>query len=58
MRNLNEKNIRKITKIGGRGRTMGITLPIEILDKLGWKEHQKVVVDLKGKTINIKDWKK
>jgi bifunctional DNA-binding transcriptional regulator/antitoxin component of YhaV-PrlF toxin-antitoxin module len=57
MRNLSEKNIRKITKMG-KGQTMGVTLPIEIVEKLGWKEHQKVVVILKGKTINIKDWKK
>lgn len=57
MRNLSEQNIRKITKMG-KGRTMGITLPVEVLDKLGWKEHQKVIVDLKGKTISIKDWKK
>jgi bifunctional DNA-binding transcriptional regulator/antitoxin component of YhaV-PrlF toxin-antitoxin module len=57
MRNLSEKNIRKITKMG-TGKTMGITLPIEILEKLGWKEHQKVVISLKRKTINIKDWKK
>jgi len=42
----------------GKGRTMGITLPIEFLDKLDWREHQKVVVTLKEKTINIKDWKK
>ena len=57
MRNLSEKNIRKITKMG-KGKTMGITLPIEIIDKLGRKEHQKVVVNLKGRTINIRDWKK
>lgn len=57
MRNLSEKNIRKITKMG-KGKTMGVTLPIEIMEKLSWKEHQKVVVSLKGKTINIKDWKK
>ena len=57
MRNLSEKNIRKITKMG-KGRTMGITLPIEILDEMGWKEHQKVIVSVKGKTITIKDWKK
>ena len=57
MRNLSEKNIRKITKMGV-GKTIGITLPIEIMEKLGWKEHQKVVVSLKGKTVNIKDWKK
>jgi len=58
MRNLSEKNIRKITKMGGRGKTMGITLPIEILKELGWRERQKVIVILKGKTISIRDWKK
>ncbi len=57
MRNLSEKNIRKLTKTG-KGKTLGITLPIEIVQKLGWKEHQKVVVALKGRTISVIDWKK
>ena len=57
MRKLKEKNIRKLTKMG-RGRSMGITLPIEIIGKLEWKEHQKVVVKLSGKKIIIEDWKK
>jgi bifunctional DNA-binding transcriptional regulator/antitoxin component of YhaV-PrlF toxin-antitoxin module len=57
MRKLNEKNIRKITKMG-KGRTVGITLPIEIIEKLGWKEHQKVVVKRSGKRIIIEDWEK
>ena len=30
---------------------------LEIIEKLKWKEHQKVVVNLKGKHIIIKDWK-
>jgi hypothetical protein len=29
-----------------------------MVEKLGWKEHQKVVVELEGKHIIIKDWKK
>jgi len=57
MRKLQEKNIRKLTKTGGEA-SMSLTLPIEIVEKLGWKEHQKVVVSLKGKTVSIKDWKK
>ena len=57
VRKLEEKNIRKITKMG-LGRTMGLTLPIEIIEKLGWKEHQKVVVRLSGKKIIIEDWPK
>jgi antitoxin component of MazEF toxin-antitoxin module len=55
-KDLKDKNIRKLTKMGG-GRSMGLTLPIEIIKKLGWKERQKVVVNLKGKHIIIKDWK-
>ena len=42
----------------GKGRTMGITLPIEIIEKLGWKEHQKVSVKLQGSKLIIEDWKK
>ena len=57
MRKLEEKNIRKLTKMGS-GFSMGLTLPIEIIQKLGWKEHQKVVVKLRGKEIIIKDWQK
>lgn len=36
-----------------------VTLPIEIIRKLGWKERQKVVIrSIPGKRIEIKDWKK
>ena len=37
---------------------MGLTLPIEIIKKLKWRERQKVVLNLRGQTITIKDWKK
>ena len=56
-RSLKEKNIRKLTKMGG-GRSMGITVPIEMLRKLGWRERQKVTVKLRGSKITIEDWKK
>jgi antitoxin component of MazEF toxin-antitoxin module len=55
-RKLVEKNIRKLTRMGG-GKSMGLTLPIEMLKELKWKERQKVVVKLKGKEIIIRDWK-
>jgi len=55
---LKDKNIRKLTKMGRGGGSIGLTLPIEIVKKLKWKERQKVVVKLKGKEIIIKDWKK
>ncbi len=53
-----DKNIRKLTRMGSKGTSVGLTLPIEIVKRLGWKERQKVVVKLKGKEITIKDWKK
>ncbi len=56
-RKLKEKNIRKLTKMGG-GRSLGLTLPIEMVEKLKWKERQKVTVRLAGKKLIIQDWKK
>lgn len=53
-----DKNIRKLMRMGRGGVSVGLTLPIEIVKQLGWKERQKVVVKLKGKEIIIKDWKK
>jgi len=48
---------RKLTHMGS-GRSYGITLPIEEIRSLGWKERQKVVIARKGKTFIIRDWKK
>ena len=52
----NQRNIRKITKSGST--SLGITLPIEILRELKWKEKQRVIVRRKGKSLIITDWKK
>lgn len=43
--------------MGSGGKSIGITLPIEIVRDLKWRERQKVVVERKGKTITIRDWK-
>jgi len=56
VRKIGESNIRKLTKIGGM--SLGLTLPIEVVRKLGWKERQKVVVKVERKRIIIRDWKK
>ncbi|MCK5510978.1 AbrB/MazE/SpoVT family DNA-binding domain-containing protein [Candidatus Parcubacteria bacterium] len=56
-RKLKDKNIRKLTRMGG-GRSMGLTLPVEILRELGWRKKQKVVVKRTGKRIVIEDWKR
>ena len=54
-RKLGESNIRKLTKIG-RG-SIAVTIPIEIVREMKWKEKQKVVVKKTGKRIIIEDWK-
>lgn len=56
-RALNQNNIRKLTKTGG-GKSISVTIPIEIVRELKWRERQKVVVTKRGESIIIKDWKK
>jgi antitoxin component of MazEF toxin-antitoxin module len=51
-----EKNIRKLTRVGKS--SIAVTIPVEIIRELKWKERQKVILDLKGGQITIKDWKK
>jgi antitoxin component of MazEF toxin-antitoxin module len=53
-RKLKEKNIRKITKVGGT--SYAVTLPIEFVKELGWRERQKVVVKKVGKRLIVSDW--
>ncbi len=57
-RNLEDRNIRKLSKSGGNSGSICVTLPIEIVRELGWKEKQKVVVKKHGKGIIISDWSK
>ena len=56
-RSFEESNIRSLTKIGG-GTSYAITLPIDIVRELKWKEKQKLTVTQKGNTLIIADWKK
>jgi len=52
-RKLEEKNIRKLTKIGKK--SIGLTLPIEIVKALGWRERQNVLVKKIRKGVIIRD---
>lgn len=52
----NNKEVRKLTKLGGK--SIGLTLPIELVRELGWREKQKVVVKRVRGGVMIKDWKK
>jgi len=51
-----ERSVRKLTRVG-KG-SMCVTIPIEDLRELGWREKQKVVVKKVGERLIITDWKK
>lgn len=53
---LQEKNVRKLMKIGKT--SLAVTLPIEMLKALSWREKQKVTATKVRGGILIKDWKK
>lgn len=48
-----DKNIRKILRSGD---SYAVTIPIEIIRELGWKEKQKVLVKKRGNGASIVDW--
>ncbi len=48
---------RKLSKVAS-GSSYSVTLPIEFVRHLGWKERQKLDITLKGKSLIITDWKK
>ena len=52
-----DKNIRKLTRMGRAGSSIGITIPKELVTSLGWKERQKVVVKKLNGAIVIRDYK-
>ncbi|MBI2613784.1 MAG: AbrB/MazE/SpoVT family DNA-binding domain-containing protein [Candidatus Levybacteria bacterium] len=56
VRKTEKRNIRSLTKIAGK--SFGITFPIELIRKLGWRAKQKLTVTPKGKKLIVKDWKK
>ena len=49
-----ERNIRKVTRNGG---SLNVSIPVEIVKKLGWKEKQKVVVKKVKGGVAIRDWR-
>jgi hypothetical protein len=51
-----EENTRKLTKIGKR--SFAVTIPIEIICQLGWREKQRVKVKRIKGGIQIRDWRK
>lgn len=53
-RKLEDKNVRKLTKLGGK--SIAVTIPIDMIRDLKWRERQKVVVKKVGKRLIIEDW--
>lgn len=51
-----EKDIRSLTKISG-GSSYAITIPIDYIRDLKWKEKQKLEVKRYHDRIIIRDWK-
>ena len=47
--------VRKIGKVGRY--SYCITIPKTIVQDLGWRERQKVVVSRDGRSLTIRDWK-
>jgi virulence-associated protein VagC len=56
-RTLKKRKIRKLTRTGG-GKSISVTLPIEYVRDLRWKDRQKVTVRKSGKKLIIEDWQK
>lgn len=52
-RPLGERNIRTLLRLAKR--SIAVTLPIEAVRELGWKDRQKVFVRKIGKRIVIED---
>jgi len=51
-----ERNIRKLTKLGKK--SIGLTLPIELVRDLGWREKQRVTVKRISGGLVIRDYRK
>ena len=52
---MENKYIRKVTRVGKR--SLSVVIPAEIVDELGIREKQKLIIATKGKSIMIKDWR-
>lgn len=56
-RGSDERHIRKLGKTGG-GKTYMLTVPIEYVRQLGWKEGQKLSVLIDDDRLVVSDYRK
>jgi bifunctional DNA-binding transcriptional regulator/antitoxin component of YhaV-PrlF toxin-antitoxin module len=54
-RKIEQRNLRSLTKVAG-GSSYSVTIPIEYIRKLKWREKQKLEVKLYQDRIIIRDW--
>ena len=52
---LKDKNTRKITRIGKT--SLAVTIPIEIIRALGWREKQRVKIKRIKGGFAVRDWR-
>jgi len=58
-RKLEERATRKLMRLGNSETgSIVVSIPIEIIRELRWREGQRVVVRKINKNITIRDWKK
>ncbi len=50
-----DKSVRKLTKLGGK--SIGLTLPIELVRELGWREKQRVTVKRIKGGFTVRDYR-
>jgi bifunctional DNA-binding transcriptional regulator/antitoxin component of YhaV-PrlF toxin-antitoxin module len=55
-RRIEQRNIRSLTKVA-KGSSYSVTIPIEYIRKLKWREKQKLEVKSYQDRIIIRDWK-
>ena len=54
-RKLEDKNIRKLFR--NSGGSVQVTLPIDLVRELAWRDGQKVMIKRSGTKLIIEDWK-
>lgn len=54
-RRVGEENVRTVTKSGGN--SYSVTLPIQVMRGLGWREGQQVVVERAGQRLVVRNHK-
>lgn len=57
IKKLADKNIRKLTRMGRAGSSLGITIPKEVIKGLDWRERQRVIIKRIRGGFTVKDYK-